>query len=35
MTAHSVNARFYKMQNKLPWVHTIMKCAAQSYDIVT
>ena len=35
MMAYSANARFQQMGNKIPWVHTVMKYAAQIYDTVT
>jgi hypothetical protein len=33
MTDCSINVPLSKMKNKIPWVHTIVRCAAHAEDL--
>jgi hypothetical protein len=32
MNGYSINVCVVKMKNKATWVHTVVKCAANTYD---
>jgi len=32
MNDYSINVPLLKVRNEIPWVHTLIRCAAHAYD---